>query len=62
VLEVNSNGPSFVETESEASESSAAGIPEQRGLMRLGQAASLLYGISQQTIRDACNAGVLQAA
>jgi hypothetical protein len=61
VLEVNSNGPSFVETESEASESSAAGIPEQRGLMRLGQAASL-YGISQQAIRDACNAGVLQAA
>gem|GEM_PF-3139087 len=58
MLEVHSNGVSFSETSSEASESCAAGIPEQRGLMRLGQAASL-YGISQQTIRDACNAGVL---
>ena len=54
------NGSSFPETSSDAGEAPAPGsfIPQQRGLMRLGQAASL-YGLSQQTIRDACNSGVL---
>lgn len=54
------NGSSFPETSSDAGEApdAASFIPQPLGLLRLGQISDL-YGISQQTIRDACNSGAL---